>query len=697
MKVTPRLPVHGLYLQSAYVEMRYFRFGGFSLPAALLFSLSETCSHPHFQALQAKVLDEVNLMQWGERGKELMTLSVSKEASSNQIITAWNAHTSAVEEIVQFFGLGSMSLTQITEMWEGKYKLQLVKHGNEALERANLEAVYWDEGPDASIVLLYKEYGLESFEVLSCKHIYLKSALYRKAREVMQRPRVKQEMMELAVICEDITCKANLSFAVFDIAKKDAKIGINFQAEGLSLSNLSLSRAGSSHGFRCKRCKTEEYEWICVRHCTLCVSCAAIASMTKFGYSCPLCGAKYNPNILEKISQARRQIKGLPLIAEMVRCRHCQCLKPVMQFSVLANSTHACWLCDQCLLTQPIEDNISPQICPCCGDVLSLKDMTAIRDSQREQARKEEQKEERKLSCQLCYKAKTDAGYKACNHRNPTCCICDECFRTKVKPLGKCLFCSETISRGFLPPELRCLGCRTDKQPADFRLFLYMQHPCRLCNSCIFTNRKACLYCWQPFSNPDLEVIHCRAQPDLIDGKRCPCENRISGGQFTCANKCFCSACYLTNMLITRSMICPACASPCVGNLPANVQCSRCFRNIFTSGHTALAVSGICAKGHILCQHCVNVDGEYLSCPICQTVIVQGKPASELRMAQGKLFLACYCDREGESDLVETSCGHVIHWHCKSTLYFCRICEKEILHCNGGKPKEVATIWKYAK
>ena len=53
MKVTPRLPVHGAYSSSPFVEMRYLRFDYISLPAALLFALFECSCHPHHSALQS--------------------------------------------------------------------------------------------------------------------------------------------------------------------------------------------------------------------------------------------------------------------------------------------------------------------------------------------------------------------------------------------------------------------------------------------------------------------------------------------------------------------------------------------------------------------------------------------------------------------------------------------------------------------
>jgi len=149
-------------------------------------------------------------------------------------------------------------------------------------------------------------------------------------------------------------------------------------------------------------------------------------------------------------------------------------------------------------------------------------------------------------------------------------------------------------------------------------------------------------------------------------------------------------------MLLNCTRVCPGCASECIGRLPASMQCNRCLRTIFTTGTTKLSVSGVCTKGHILCQHCVEVNADQLSCPVCHAV-VQGKPASELREAQRKLFLACYCEEPGTKDLVDLTCGHILHPRCKYDLHYCRVCGSDVLNHYREKPKEVVTIWKYAK
>jgi len=317
----------------------------------------------------------------------------------------------------------------------------------------------------------------------------------------------------------------------------------------------------------------------------------------------------------------------------------------------------------------------------------------AIRPIMRIEDDKEEQKGERKLCCQLCLVPKTETDYLLENHRNETCCICDTCFAIKVKPFGKCPLCAEGSLSGRSRSDLRCLRCFQDKQPADFQLFMYLQHPCKLCNSCVLSNMRACLVCLESFSEKDLEVIV--AKCGLGEGEHCPCGNLIYKGEFSCPGKCFCSVCHLTNMLLSRNRVCPGCASECIGRMPASLECNRCLRTIFSTGPTKLYVSGICTKGHILCQHCVEVNADQLSCPVCHAV-VQGKPASELREAQRKLFLACYCEEVGDVDLAELTCGHILHPRCKYNLHYCRVCGSDLLNHCREKPKEV-TIWKYAK
>ena len=692
MRVTPRLPVHGVYLLSPYVEMRYFRFDVLSLPSALLFSLAETCSLPQFSALKDQIQSELN----GCVGKDLMTLSMNKDSTTNQILTAWNAQTSPVAELVQFFGLCNVPSIQIPQMWE-RYGLQVIQCGYEREERTGIETIYLDQCTDGSIVVLYKEYAFDSFVVLEkCKHIYFKAALYRKAREAMQLPRSIQEMATVEVRCEYQGCRTNLNEAIFEIARKDAYIGSDRYAGTMSHS-LPVGRI--SYEAKCLRCGCVKPEFECAEYHKFCVACAAIASYTKCGFSCPICGGRFDKGIAAKITQPKIEIVGVQQIEEMARCSQCLHYKPLTQFTTLKDSTHKCMLCDQCLLALQVDPHKHSQICGSCESELYYDDRQAIIQLQQRQKAsaieegKEEQKEDRNLCCQLCLVQKTETDYILGNHRNETCCICDKCFYIKVKPFGKCPLCAEGSLSGRSRSDLRCLRCSQDKQPADFHLFMYLQHPCKLCNSCVLSNMRACLVCLESFSEKDLEVIV--AKCGLGEGEHCPCGNLIYKGEFSCPGKCFCSVCHLTNMLLSRNRVCPGCASECIGRMPASLECNRCLRTIFSTGPTKLYVSGICTKGHILCQHCVEVNADQLSCPVCHAV-VQGKPASELREAQRKLFLACYCEEVGDVDLAELTCGHILHPRCKYNLHYCRVCGSDLLNHCREKPKEV-TIWKYAK
>jgi len=525
MQVTPRLPVHGPYINSSYVEMRYFRFGDFSLPAALLFSLAEHSFFPHFSSLQVRIPEETK--RCGKQGKGLLALSTSKEAPARRILAAWNSGNSAIEEVIHAFELDSMNVERMVGKWRDVFHIQVVKYGNERTERPDMDTIYWNEGSAGCVVLLYREYAPESFVVLDCGHVYSKAALYRKAREAMQRPLSECQMSAVTLICGVEHCLANLSKAVFSLGKRDAAITPEFS----QLSDYELGK--------CKGCARLSHDWICRYNCAICLSCAAAASLTKHGLCCLQCGHRYRAQVLDKLTVARRKVSEVKETELTTRCRQCQSSKPLSDFKVLRDSTHKCWICDICLLMLKVEYYaVKPVECAHCKDELSITDQKAIWSWQNTSQDTGALRDIRTISvdqcCILCSETKGQMDYSMQRAYSHSCQICDKCFQAKIKPIGKCLLCSRSFPLEYwgIRETGACAACHISKQSSDFQISFYLNHSCVLCNSCILLNIRACQSCFQPFSDKDAESIQIKARSDLIPGPRCLCGNLISTGSF---------------------------------------------------------------------------------------------------------------------------------------------------------------------
>lgn len=685
MKVTPRLPIHGPYLQSPYVEMRYFRYGNYSLPVAVLFSLSEASSFPFDMITKSQLRDEIS--HYTSSGRELIELSMNRGVAAKNVLAAWNSQENAIFEAIQH--MTRMNLAELAQHLEDKFQLQLVRCGSEGAERPDMDSLYWDQWSDGGVVLLYKEYGQDSIVALDCGHIYLKSTLYRIAREAMQKPRTQQEMTDIPIMCQGENCTNNLSNHVFDMGRKDAE-----------MSNLAPAEQSAAHSLtakeikkKCQNCYAEKGKRLCTNEtCLLCISCATIASMTMLGFHCPLCGYRYQSSSIDAIIQGRNQIIGAVVNEELPRCLKCKRKQSISEFSAVMGTNHGCWLCDSCIREINVRRPVSSQLWPCCGyEILKKERGEIVKWQGKHMGSRSSDEEER---CILCEEIKKEKDYHYKKLKEHSCQICDQCFTSKVDSLGTCPICSEsfTLSKKSIGKS-QCDQCRLPKEPADYLLYIHLQHPCKLCNICVLSSMNACLSCSISYSERDIEVIVSKAG-DIIEGKRCYCGNLITKGHFSCINACFCSLCHLANMLLTNTRKCRNCAIECTGDVAPRIPCSRCYRDMQTRNPAKLTVSGICAKGHILCQHCVKVAGDQLSCPVCNTP-VQGRAATELSHAQGKLFLACFCE-EGAGELVPLRCEHLIHPKCKGMMVYCRICGEDALDHYKEKPKE-ETLWKYAK
>lgn len=607
---------------------------------------------------------------------------------AKHIVSIWNSEETAVSDALDIFA-DKLDPEDFADKWG----VQAVKYGEEETEKLDMCAVHWDKCSDESAVLLYREYALDSFITPACGHIHLKSVLYQAARKAMQRPRTKQEITDIPILCAGEKCTANLNQFVFDAGVKDAKLEEIDQIECLDGQfcgdSLILQARDESEGL-CQRCHNASGDQMCTGSCILCISCAAIASTTMRGLTC-LCNSRYKYEKLAEISHKRGEIIGITAICDAPRCFKCLIQQNMRNYQLIVKTDHGCWLCDSCFSVSNLE--LTGQW-PCCGAVISERDL--MKPQVGDQADYDE--ESTGKCCVLCGKKCMEGDYHYRNFKQHTCQICDNCFTSKIFALEVCPLCSNPASLcGFSDAKLSCKACNTPRKPADFLLFIYFQHSCILCNLCILSNMKACITCFQPFSDKDLEVIYTMGRPDLIEGQRCACGGLMSGGLFSCANECVCSACLLSHMLLTNTRLCPTCNYECAGELPASVHCSRCYRELSTAISAQLNVSGVCVKGHLLCHHCIQITADILTCPLCHTTVQSSKPASELRLEQSKLFLACYCESQESSRMIGASCGHMLHWKCKETLYFCRICGTNILKFLSETAAKAETIWKFVK
>jgi len=695
MRVTPRLPVHGPYLQSSYVEMRYFRFSKSSLPLALLFALVEVSSFPHHQS--SKPLLQQLAEKCSGPVRRLVALSLDRNVESRHILAAWNSEEMAIGEVLTGFGLYGRTVEEVREMWLERFKVHIVKWGSEEPGRAGISELCWDCGSATSAVLLYRHYSMDSFAVSSCQHIYLKAELYRRTRSAMQRPRTREEMATLTLRCAGDRCTASIQLFAYSQGKADAEIStaaesryaIRYIQRGGEVEDLYVRSYRETRNCQC--CGSMSARQMCVKGCSLCLSCAVSASLTQFGLCCPICALRFRPDVIPEITTARTAIVGLPSPPLWTCfCRQCKAEKPLSAFSLLHGSRHSCWLCDSCLLGMKIEPYVAYQRCSYCADVFSSDRLGLILQIQRENTRKDPLDGKK---CVLCGIVKAEKDYFYQGLDSHACQICDICHIGKVLPYAQCLICSKSFpnSRFAAVEQFHCLGCLSTKPKAQFKAHFYLQHQCKLCNFCLASSQKACQACFLPFSPHDSEFIRDNMQLTRQFVARCPCGNLLSSQGYQCSGQCYCSACHFTQILLNRTTNCPKCSSVYSKKPPTSVQCSNCSRVIPTDGLYTLKVSGICSNGHILCQYCIKIDPEdHLFCPFCSSP-VQGKPVAELKPAQRSLFLACFCEKEGEDMLGELPCGHVIHWSCRNLLSVCRVCGAKLRE----RQKEV-TIWKYA-
>ena len=663
MQITPRLPVHGRYLSSPYLELRYIRCSCFSYPAFLLFRLSELTLLPSFPSLKPTLTTAID--SFSPCIKQVILTSMQ---ASTDITSVWNTEIQWDYTVAQSLGL-HMDIYTWNETWGRQIGVQIVRFGYESLEKPGMKAIYYDELEDKTVVLLYREYSWDSFvEVPECGHVVLKAEMYRRAREEMKYPRKREEMNTVSVKCPHRNCQTEVSRLIYDLGTQEA--------QGYPVTRLSHRK---SYGLStCQKCGRHQAEDLCTELCLLCIKCAAVASCTEYGLSCVICHSRYLQSHIPRILTIRQEISGMSPLNAPIQCRNCRLSHPLSLFSLILATKHGCWLCDTCYPPSQISH------WPCCFSETRPSTTPASRSETREN----------KLICVLCAAENKESCFQYSIRKQHQCRVCDQCFLQKIDRLGHCPLCGMEINWGDAKQRAykKCDNCQKARHFSDYSLFLYLKNSCLACNQCILSNLKACLVCFRPYSASEFNLILAKSHEMTIQDKRCYCGNVIfPTSPFKCPNSCYCSLCNLTNILLFLSNHCLHCQEPCTGPVPEVIPCSNCARNMQIQG---VYVSGVCSSGHLLCKYCVLVHGDQGNCPICLSIVTI-RDVMEAKQAQNGLFLGCYCENEGGSDLGTAGCSHVMHLNCMKLLRKCRVCGEKVSFSHY-LPKET-TIWRYLK
>lgn len=423
-------------------------------------------------------------------------------------------------------------------------------------------------------------------------------------------------------------------------------------------------------------------KYVLSRHeCFVCDSCIEHASLHGNGF-CPMC--KTTNAFVDDGNKDRRQ-------SLLIRCKVCSEQKGKSLFALASQLSHwfKCRVCDSCITSRLRNELI---ICPqCTSPYSSERDIRLLHEKKRTLMAEREQRPmtaQIKEMCILCHKKQESAQFSVYYQLEHPCRICDLCYfryNETWQHDKKCPNCNDTfdmlielkyaqaLSQLKITDSLLCEKCWQTKSHLEMEKYRQLQHPCKVCDSCLLQSSTLCPKCGENYTDSDLLQLGRNA------AKRCGCGSIIKEHSTPyCQNNCLCSICLAKHFFLTDLNHCPVCNHK-IKAIRISPNCSNCRRPLKSLLTNILkTVNGICTNLHLLCCFCVNVTSTAPYCEICEAP-VQCKSRIDIEHVQRNNQLACFCGENYQHcDLYNLTCSHRAHINCLNSMYFCRICKSHI-------------------
>lgn len=506
----------------------------------------------------------------------------------------------------------------------------------------------------------------------------------------------------------------------------------------LSIKPARLVKSDSAKHLKCEQCLSQGEIadfgacMASVHKCLICDTCV-LHSKQYEDDNCPKC---HDSCAFSDISNRGKSKEYM-----QIRCQECFLTKTSAEFSQASLLSHwfRCRICDVC---QNSKFKSNPPICcPNCSREYSDEDLIILRSKRQNliggiKAKSDDRNtsmicakcqmpkplrdfligdhmSQQRLVCNECKSSSPDLSRsdsrKICRCSNlisenefPRCpmkCACSTCLTThfNLRKDRYCPNCQQEI-RG-LPTQQgqkaangpqylefkECLLCHKLCEPKELSVYRELNHKCRICDICYFKQTTQydgkCLLCKDTFDAVmELNYYHAvRKLTSDLSRKLCDCGNNITQNAAPrCQNMCKCSVCLAKHFLLTDLPQCPVCQMP-ISAIRISPYCSSCSRPLNAHSTNALkTVNGICSKLHVLCCFCINVESLRTYCKLCGES-VECKSVTDVQLAQREFRLACFCGEYSPySEIRNLLCGHQVHLSCINSVFFCRICQKEV-------------------
>ena len=720
--------------------MRYFRFGGKSMTAAILFGLFEELRLPHFRTLRENLHKEIEDNS-AIRNKRLLSFLLEPRVRSECMFSAWNYDElvldAVIEAVEQFTGSRGRQRGNVIEALRGKFAFQLVNACEKSSNHILIPTLYLDKA-DQCALLLYPGRTMDSYLVTKCRHIYIKSDLT--ARPTLSTDTLMSQ--EDSEICAVKGCQQAIELVFPEAMSRSvlpSRVHFDLVDSREKDTLRKYYRETATEPIKCQYCGVRNAPCQCSARCRICIECALVAYCS-YGYSfrCPICAERLNKDLcMLLVDELPRRISWAPIPQPKANCDYCRQLvdiEGVREIPQAGKLTFACVKCTgkinklhdstpfssfQPIGDFPVDFTLSPtsgssapyQHGRLSSELLSASTKnTLARPHQRSKSsppRREADKNpplgDFMESCRIC--GRLTSCYSVMKALKHGCWVCDDCIHAFYDPqlVPTCPICRMHISNSAFKAiqtwtntlnshskmsiSVLCCLCSQAK-PLKYALkSTRFSHFCVICDECLLSSLQtaSCPKCSQAYCRQDREIAGILKGWGKRQAEGEICTERVKKC-LDCGRKV-----ELSQPKCQNACLCSLCLlqNYVFSNSKKCPECSTLLKGHFPE---TLPCTG-CGRLLIISEESRNTVAGVCenSCILCCFCIkIGGKQAKcavcganletiEIRHIvkwQKDFKLGCYCGKNRGST-VKMHCGCKVHEKCRASLQSCRLCGRK--------------------
>jgi hypothetical protein len=530
MKVTPRLPIHGKYSAfPQFREMRYIRFGNQSRTTAIVFGFLEELLLPQHKSRRNEFSTRISKHSGlSLASTQVLKVVLDQHLAQEHHLAIWNTegfYSTVISALMELFGQQRGQEEYLLMLLNQEYKLDVLKYDAQVVAPAEIR-IFTDFWVD-SVVLVYRNWTMDSFLVTACGHIHVKAQLFARARERMGKPMIVEEFSRKQLVCSVNSCTQDISLQIFQEGKAAASPSSTFpQAFFSGFANtpegkiVEKYRKASHHYGKCTRCGNENTPFECRLGHKICPACFLISYLAHMQLICPCCDEEIDNRHVTEIQGILRFKAGWEEPVTLM-CSGCHCCFPLESFAASTALEHKQLFCADCFSRFSQDSKRAASSSHPCRAAQQNPTQWPNEGTQ-------------EGKCLRCKQERPILEFRFYLYGLHSCYICDGCYRELARYSGNttCQWgCSFYFSQDVCASisrvtnqtnmlEIYCLSCKARRSIEHFCIYQRLSHwwKCKICDICVTRASEngppaVCSSCKRPFSLSDTEAIRLRMLP----------------------------------------------------------------------------------------------------------------------------------------------------------------------------------------